>query len=224
MRIAAFALITVMGLGLGPGPAAGQQPPRPTAAKVRGGASAPLAPQLAVGGGEVVLDVTVARDGSVAKVLPIRATPPYTELVTKAVSGWSFDPPKALLKGALLPAEGHVLVVAMYRPPQVYAAPAPGAETKSAGTLASELPAPTTLAMPASYPPNSTRDGTVVVELDVSMAGMVRGAKVIGPASTFDSAALETVRGWRFDIPRNPTGADTIYVYAIVGFREPITQ
>jgi len=35
-------------------------------------------------------------------------------------------------------------------------------------------------------------------------------------------AALETVRGWRFDYPSAPTGAP-LFVYAVIGFREPVT-
>jgi outer membrane biosynthesis protein TonB len=45
----------------------------------------------------------------------------------------------------------------------------------------------------------------------------------MSPASPFDSAALEAVKTWRFGFPAKPTGATQLYVYAIVGFREPIT-
>jgi TonB family protein len=196
----------------------------PTAARLRAGASAPLAPPLVIGGGEVVLDVTVASDGGVTKVEPVRTTPPYTELLTGAVRGWRFDPPKVVVKGAPQPAEGHVLVVATYRPPQVYSAPTPGAETTTVGELSPELPAPTHIAMPEAYPPLATRDGAVLIEIELTMAGVVRDAKVMSRASAFDGAALDTVKGWRFDIPRDPAGAERIYAYAIVGFREPITQ
>ena len=114
-------------------------------------------------------------------------------------------------------------MAAVYRPPQVYAAPAAGAETKTVGELSPELPAPSALTMPPSYPPQATRDGTVVIELELSMAGVVGDAKVISRPSAFDAAALSTVRSWRFGIPAKPSGAESIYVYAVVGFREPIT-
>lgn len=196
----------------------------PTAARLRAGATAPLAPPLVIGGGEVVLDLTVGRDGSVTKVEAVRATPPYTDLLAGAVQGWRFDPPKAPLDGTLQPADGHVLVVAMYRPPQVYSAPAPGAETKTVGELSVELPAPTGLSMPVAYPPRATRDGAVLIEFELTMAGVVRETKVMSRPSAFDSAALDTVKTWRFDFPRQPTGAPQLFVYAVVGFREPITQ
>jgi TonB family protein len=196
----------------------------PTAARARAGASVPLAPPMVVGGGEVILDVTVGSNGRVTDVTPVRSTPPYTDLVAGAVRGWSFDTPRAPVKGELQPATGHVLVLAVYRPPQVYAAPARGEETKTVGELSPELPPPAGLSMPAAYPPQATRDGVVLIEMELSMAGVVRATKVLSRPSAFDGAALDTVRAWRFDIPRTPAGAEAIYVYAIVGFREPITQ
>jgi TonB family protein len=223
MKSAFTVLVVSLMLFADAGAAWAGQGASPNAARLRGSAAAPLAPPMTVGGGEVVLDVTVAANGSVAKVQPIRATPPYTELLVNAVGSWGFVPARAVTEGELQPAESHVLVVAVYRPPQVYAAPALGVETKTVGELAPELPAPAPLSMPPSYPPQATRDGAVVIELELSMAGVIGGAKVISRPSAFDSAALATVRSWRFDVPRNPKGAESIFVYAVVGFREPIT-
>lgn len=225
MRFSAV-LVTLMVL---PFPAIGdriaaQQQPIPTAPRLRTGGQAPLAPPMVVGGGEVVLDVTVGTGGRVSKVDVVRATPPYTDLVSGAVKGWQFDAARAAVKGALQPAEGHVLVVAVYRPPQVYAGPAPGVATAAVGQPSGELPAPGALTMPAAYPPRATRDGTVLVEIELTAAGVPAGHRVMSPPSGFDSAALETVRGWRFGFPSEPTGATQLFVYALVGFREPITQ
>jgi TonB family protein len=203
---------------------AAQQQPSPTAPRLRAGGQAPLASPLVVGGGEVVLDLTVGTGGRVSKVDVVRATPPYTELVSGAVKGWQFDAAQAAVKGALQPAEGHVLVVAVYRPPQVYAGPAPGVATAVVGQPSGELPAPGALTMPASYPPRATRDGTVLVEIELTAAGVPAGHRVLSQPSSFDSGALDTVRGWRFGFPSEPTGANQLFVYALVGFREPITQ
>lgn len=217
-------------LAIGPGPAsfvapsAAQSQPVPTAARLRAGASVPLAPAMVVGGGEVVLDVLVGTSGAVAKVLPVRATPPFTDLMVAAVKGWRFDAATAAVKGALQPSEGHVLVTAVFRPPQVYAAPALGAPTADAGQLSPSLPQPGTLPMPAAYPPRAVRDGTVLIEIELTAAAMPLSHKVLSPASAFDSAALETVKEWRFGFPPKPSGADRLYAYAVVGFREPITR
>ena len=110
--------------------------------------------------------------GRVTKVDVLRATPPYTDLVARRREGLAVRGRQvAAVKGTLQAAEGHVLVVAVYRPPQVYAAPAPGAGTAVVGQPSPELPQPGALTMPAAYPPRATRDGTVLIEIELSAAG-----------------------------------------------------
>lgn len=223
MRMPTLAVM-IMAAAL-PGAAAGSaQEAQPTSARLLSRASVPLAPPLALGGGEVILDLTIGRDGAVMKVTPVRATPPYTDLLSGAVKGWRFEPAQERKEGTLQQTEGHVLLVAVYRPPQVYAAPAQGAETKQVGQLAPDLPQPGALGMPTAYPPRATRDGAVLVEIELSSAGMATGHRVMSPSTPFDAAALETVKAWRFGIPAQPSGAEKLYVYAVVGFREPVTQ
>lgn len=194
----------------------------PVSARLRAGASVPLAPTMALGGGEVLLDLTIGADGSVATIETLRATPPYTELMTGAVRSWRFDAAKAPERGILQTVEGHVLVAAVFRPPGIYAAPARGEPTTGHGEPSAELPRLRSLDMPLTYPPRSVRDGTVLIEIELTAAAVAREYRVMSPPSTFDSAALETVRGWRFDYPSSPTGAP-LFVYAVIGFREPIT-
>ena len=194
----------------------------PVSARLRAGASVPLAPTMALGGGEVLLDLTIGTDGSLAGVETLRATPPYTELMTGAVRSWRFDPAKGSVRGVLQTVSGHVLVAAVFRPPDVYAGPARGEPTAVLGEPSAELPRPRSLDRPATYPPRSVRDGTVLIEIELTAAAVAREYRVMSPPSTFDSAALETVRGWRFDYPSSPTGAP-LFVYAVIGFREPVT-
>jgi TonB family protein len=144
--------------------------------------------------------------------------------VSSAVRGWQFEAAVAAVKGNLEPAEGHVLVVAVYRPPQVYAGAALGAGTAVVGEPSPELPKPGALSMPGAYPPRATRDGTVLIEIELTAAGVATAHRVMTPPSAFDSPALDTVRGWRFGFPTQPTGAAQLFAYALVGFREPITQ
>lgn len=224
MRTRMLPLTLVLGVWLGLAPLSSQTQPVPTAARLRAGASVPLAPPMVVGGGEVVLDVTVNPRGAVTRVTPVRATPPFTDLMSSAVKGWRFDGATAAVKGVLEPAEGHVLVVAVFRPPQVFAGPSLGEPPAQVGQLAGSLPQPGTLTMPATYPPRAVRDGTVLIEIELTAAAVATSHKVMSPASIFDSAALETVKEWRFGFPSDPSGADRLFAYAVVGFREPITR
>ena len=194
----------------------------PASARLRAGAAVPLAPTMVLGGGEVLLDVTVGTDGGVSHIETLRATPPYTDLMTGAVQAWRFDPAKGSVRGVLQTVDGHVLVAAVFRPPNIYPGPARGEATVVLGEPSAELPRLRSLEMPLTYPPRSVRDGTVLVEIELTAAAVAREHRVMSPPSTFDSAALETVRGWRFDYPPEPTGAP-LFVYAVVGFREPVT-
>jgi outer membrane biosynthesis protein TonB len=195
----------------------------PTAARLLAGAPVPLAPPLLIGGGEVVLDLTVGTDGSVMRIDAIRSTPSYTELMTGAVRAWRFEAAKGSVKGVVQPIEGHALVLAVFRPPDVYSAPARGVPTTITGEPSAELPRVGVLEKPLMYPPRAVRDGTVLIEVELTAAAVARGHRVMSPPSAFDGAALETVKSWRFDYPLQPTGASQLFVYAVVGFREPIT-
>jgi hypothetical protein len=195
----------------------------PTAARLHAGAMVPLAPPLLIGGGEVVLDVTVDTDGSAKRIDLVRSTPSYTELMTGAVRGWRFEPAKGSVEGVIQPVEGHVLVLAVFRPPEVYSEPARGVPTVIVDEPSAELPRVGVLTKPLMYPPRAVRDGTVLIEIELTAAAVPREHRVMSPPSGFDSSALETVKLWRFDYPRQPTGASSLFVYAVVGFREPIT-
>jgi outer membrane biosynthesis protein TonB len=194
----------------------------PVSARLRAGAAVPLAPTMVLGGGEVLLDVTIGTDGGVSHVETLRSTPPYTDLIAGAVQGWRFDPAKGSVRGVLQTVDGHVLVAAVFRPPDIYNGPSRGTPTTIHGEVSAELPRLRSLDMPLTYPPRSVRDGTVLIEIELTAAAVAREHRVMSPPSTFDSAALEAVRRWRFDYPSAPTGAP-LFVYAVVGFREPIT-
>ena len=47
--------------------------------------------------------------------------------------------------------------------------------------------------------------------------------RIVGPASGFDAAALDSVRSWRFRPPLDSEVPETIFAYAVLGFRAPLT-
>ena len=54
-------------------------------AQLQSGAT-PALPVMAVGGGEVLLELSLGSDGRVTDVKPLRTTPPFTETLTRAGS------------------------------------------------------------------------------------------------------------------------------------------
>lgn len=191
------------------------------APRLKGGGPVPTADRLAIGGGEVAVELHVGNDGTVTEVAPLTSTPPFTEAVTAAVRSWRFEPAQDTIDERLVAVPGRVLVLAAFRPPAVYASPAPGGPSQLLGRPSAALPQPGALTMPA-YPPRVFGDGTVLVEIEMSPAGAPREYRVLGPKSGFDAAALEAVRAWRFGPPSLSRLPDPLYVYAIIGFREPV--
>ena len=181
----------------------------------------PPIPVLAMGGGEVMLEVTVDERGAVIEVAKLRATAPFTESMAAAVVTWRFDPAIGIEGKQRKPVAGRVLVIGLFRPPTLYSGPAPGGQVQVRGEPSAVLPrlvAP----MPVTYPPMAVGSRVVVLELAVGSQAETRGVRVVTTPSGFDGAALQSVQSWQFTSPRDPSAADPLYVYVVLGFRTPI--
>lgn len=211
----AAAIVAVLSASLGA--AAGQLATSPRLREARLPAQVPEA----FGGGEVVLELTVDSRGAVTRLEHIRATPPYTDALADSAAAWQFDPATTVIEGRPTTVAAPVLVVAVFRPPSLYAGPAPGVPPQTPGVPSPRLPRLVSTVMPA-YPPTATGNGIVLVEIDMSGRGESRSYRIVGHASGFDTAALDAVRAWRFDAPQAPDASDPLFVYAVVGFRVPL--
>jgi outer membrane biosynthesis protein TonB len=181
----------------------------------------PPQPPAAFGGGEVALELTVDAGGAVTQIDLLRATPPFTDVVARTARSWRFEPAAATINGRRTAMPGRVLMIAVFRPPSLYAGPAPGAPTEHPGAPSAEIPQPESLAMPV-YPPTAVGSGTVLVEIEMNRRAELRGYQVITPASGFDGAALDAVKTWHFRSPSAPDTPDRVFVYAVLGFRAPV--
>jgi TonB family protein len=176
----------------------------------------------AFGGGEVVVELTVDSAGGVADIARVRTTPPYLDYVVDAVGKWRFAPATALTDGRVTAVAAPVLVVAVFRPPLVYAGPAPGARSQLLGAVSRRSPGVASVTLPA-YPPTAIGDGIVIVEIEMTRQAEPRDYRIVGAASGFDNAALAAVRTWRFAPPQDSKVPEPIFAYAVLGFREPLT-
>src|SRR6476620_3145553 len=75
----------------------------------------PAIPVLGVGGGALILEVGVGRDGGVHGVKVSRYAPPVSEAGIATVKGLRFRPARE----AATPVDSTVPVAAVFRPPQV---------------------------------------------------------------------------------------------------------
>lgn len=183
----------------------------------------PLVPAQTVGGGEVLVEISVTRAGEVRSVTPLRTTPPFTPAVVDAVGVWRFIPAEAARSVTLRErVDSKVLVAAVFRPPTLLNAPVLGEPPKDVATASAEIPFPTATTVP-SFPPRALAGGIVLVEVRVDPSGRVTDAAVIRSAPSFDEPALDAARQWTFRPARIDGVAVNSSAYVIFAFRQPVT-
>ena len=192
------------------------------------GGPLPVVPFRAVGGGEVMLELAVARDGIVTGVKPLRSTPPFTETFTAAAKTWRFRPAQLLAEVAdrsRPPAwesvDATVLVAGIVRPPTLNS-PTLGEPPRDVGAAADTTPFPLRIITPP-FPPLARDGGVVLVEVMIDAGGKVSEAKALTSSPGFEQLALNTARSWSFRPARAKGEAVAAYAYLVFAFRQPVT-
>ena len=183
---------------------------------------------MGVGGGEVILELTVTINGSVSAVRPLRVTPSFVEPLAEAARSWRFSPAEEFVPPAerrpgerdKRPIESKVLVAALIRPPTLnsptFGEPVQDVSSPSLGT-----PFPLSTTVPP-YPATAYSPGVTLVELRLDPSGVVIGARVVRSAPPFDDASLTAAGQWKFDPPRVRGVRSPSLVYVVFGFPRPV--
>ena len=189
----------------------------------------PIQPVISadVGGGEVLLEVTVDRTGAISAIKPLRETATFTERMTQAVKTWRFKPaekdiPTAQRKpgGPLTErVDAKVLVAAVFRRPSVIGLTL-GEPIRDVAAASADIPFPTSITPPV-YPPAALSPGVVLVEVRVNASGAVSEANVRVSAPGFDSVALSTARQWTFRPAKSGRATAPAVAYIVFGFPVP---
>lgn len=183
---------------------------------------------MAVGGGEVIVELIVRGNGSVASVRPLRVTASFVEPLVEAVRSWRFDPAQEFVDPAdrrpgepdRRPVESRVMVASVFRPP-TFNAPTLGEPIRDVAAASAETPFPISTTMPP-FPPLAYSPGAVLIELRIDSDGAVVGGRVMRSAPPFDSAALDASLLWKFRPARVRGIPSTSLVYIIFGFPRPV--
>ena len=180
-----------------------------------------------VGGGEVLLEVSINRTGAVSAIKPLRETAVFTERMTQAVKTWRFKPsemdiPEARRKPGgptTEPVGTKVLVAGVFSRPSVIGATL-GEPIRDVATASTDIPFPTPLVTP-TYPPAARTTGVVLVEVRVNASGGVSDAKILVSAPGFDGVALSTARQWKFRPAKSGGATAPTVAYIVFGFPLP---
>lgn len=189
------------------------------------GGSVPPLPRLAIGGGQVVLELTVDDAGGVNGVKPLRTTPPFAESLAAEAKGWRFTPaeeerpdPKRAGAPTRVAVASKVALIGMFRPP-VLRGPTLGPVPKDVASASEDVAFPLTMVMP-SFPPTARAGGQVVIEARIAPDGAVGDVKVLQAQPPFQGAALDALSKWTFKPARRAGVPIPSLVYVVFGFAE----
>jgi hypothetical protein len=186
-------------------------------------AALPLLPgPTVVGAGEVIVELTVNETGVVTRPIPLRSTPPYTQLVLDAVSRWQFEPARFVdEKGMESRVSTPVVVAAVYRPPTFVNAPTVGDPPKDLAAPSGDVAYPTALSMPV-HPPQALEGAVLLFELALDERAAVIQARPFGASFGYDGVTRDALVRWRFrpaTFRGRPAAAST---YVVFGFPSPV--
>lgn len=181
-------------------------------------ATLPDTSPLAVGGGEVRLELEVNEEGEVADVSVLTDTPPFTENILGTVRSWSFRPAETD-EG---PQASRVLVVAVFREPAFYSGTSAGEPPRVIQQGSSHIPDLQRTVTPI-YPARAYDDGAALVSVRVGPDGDVEEVEIVGSTTPgFEQVSLDAVRQWQFQPARiEGTRVESI-AYVIIAFRQPV--
>jgi outer membrane biosynthesis protein TonB len=188
---------------------------------VRGDLPSLPAPTV-VGGGEVMIEATIAQNGALARPVVLRSTPPFTNMVLDAVSTWSFMPARATTDGKETAVDGAVLIAAVYRPPTLLNGPTVGDRPQDLANASSNAPYAVSMAAP-SYPPQTQMGGVLLYEMSLDESGQVRSVRGVASIPGFDAAARDALAQWKFRGAAFKGRPVPSTAYVIFAFSQPVT-
>ncbi len=151
-----------------------------------------------VGGGEVMIEFIVDERGTVTRPVIVRGTPPYTEMILKAIAQWQFEPARAVdERGTERPVQAPITVSALYRPPTLLNGPTLGEAPKEFSRVSGDVAYPLLLQAPA-FPPQALFGSVLLYEVVLNDAGILVEARSVASTSGFETAARDSLAKTRF--------------------------
>lgn len=215
IAVAAFALTSAL---------AAQQTPSFTPPRILRAELPALPAPTVAGGGEVLIELPIDRNGVPVRPVLLRSTAPYTQMMLDAIMRWAFEPAVEVdVKGEKSQVESSVLVAALYRPPTLLNGPAAG-EAPTHITVGSSDVAYPALLVPPLHPPTAFGGALILFEVSLDEAGAIEKVRPVSTDPAFESAARDALMQWTFRpaLARGRPAAASAYV--LFGFRPPVVS
>jgi outer membrane biosynthesis protein TonB len=203
---------------------AAQQPGTFVPPRISSGALPLVPPPHVIAGGEVLIEATIDRSGTVTRPILLRSTPPYSQLMLDAIVRWRFVPARAPNpEGKDAPVDAAVLIAAVYRPPTFLNAPTLGEPPKDLALASRDVPYPSAL-IPPVYPPRALHADTVALlfEAMIDGTGAITNIRAVASDPAFESAARDALVQWRFRPAMFRARLVPATVYVMFGFNPPV--
>lgn len=165
--------------------------------------------------GFATLQVNLDGNANIQNIQVVRDVPPLTSAAQSAVQGWSFA--AGTLNGS--GAASSIQVTAVFNPfnPAGVGLPSPRLGSTAGTGSAPYNPAQVMSATYATYPPNTTAFGTVVLDVRIGSGGGVKSVNVVHGVAALTGSAITAVRTWGFSpAKRNGKAVDSHTVVAFV--------
>ena len=165
--------------------------------------------------GFVTLQLNLDGNANIQNVQVVRDVPPLTSAAQTAAQGWSFA--AGTVNGSA--AASSIQVTAVFNPFNPAGVGLPSAQLGAAADVGSApyIPARVASATYATYPPNSTAFGTVVLDVRIGSGGDVKRVNVVHGVAALTGSAITAVKTWGFfPAKRNGKAVDSRTVVAFV--------
>jgi len=148
----------------------------------------PNPPLNAIAGTCVLADVRVDGNGRVGEVTILQGTGAFSDSATRAIRQWTFSKPS------------RVGVLTLFRPAAI------GNSSVGGPSLGYEQPSPATNSHPPlprsildpGYPPSSTANGVVILELTINRKGVPANVRTVQGVPSLTEVSREVIRTWSF--------------------------
>lgn len=174
-------------------------------------------PFAAADGEYALFDVRISREGLVVAVTELGTGASFADRMRSHILSWRFEPATSDRTDRI---PSSVLVAVVSRAPKLAGAIGPWPKTPERVETSEQIPFPKRILVPP-FPPHATREGIVLLEVEIDDDGRVADGKVVHSSNGYDGVCLDTVEEWEIRPARHQGDEVATQAYILCNFRPP---